>query len=452
MAWALCRRTRPSNLRLLRIRSGFCHDVPVLVPVRRSLRPIPRVTRPCAAAFGIAVAVTLLGAPAEGASTPKPKAPSTPTLPVLHQRLDPSASVGGPKLASMGVVVDRPAWVPAPPTMRDLSWLIADAGTGEVVAAKAPHARLLPASTLKTLTSLVVMPKVSAAGQYTVKPEDVAVDGTRVGLVPGYSYSGKQLFEGMLMSSGNDTAYALARIAGGKEATVAAMNSEAALLGAHDTVARDPSGLDAPGQTSSAYDLALFGRAALQLPAFRTYVTTKQAPFPGRKDKKGKRGSYLIQSHNKLLYNYPGTIGVKNGYTLAAHRTFIAAAKRGTRTYIVSEMYGLDNSWRPTAALLDWAFSYGAKVTPVGRLVAPGEVTTSPAPTTAPARSSASPSAPGGRMAALAKPPPAHGSVIDLTRGPGRALALGVVALVALCLLGAGLFNGRVDLRYPRRH
>ena len=92
------------------------------------------------------------------------------------------------------------------------------------------------------------------------------------------------------MASGNDAAYALARVGGGRDATLAAMNAQARRLGAHDTVAKDPSGLDAPGQTSSAYDLALIGRAALQLPAFRTYVTTKHTPFPGRAGKGGKRG------------------------------------------------------------------------------------------------------------------------------------------------------------------
>ena len=88
------------------------------------------------------------------------------------------------------------------------------------------------------------------------------------------------------------------------------MNEHAAYLGAHDTVAKDPSGLDAPGQTSSAYDLALIGRAALELKDFRTYVATKQVDFPGRVDPKTKkRATYKINNHNKLLYNYEGTIG-----------------------------------------------------------------------------------------------------------------------------------------------
>ena len=134
------------------------------------------------------------------------------------------------------------------------------------------------------------------------------------------------------MASGNDAAYALAEAGGGREATLTAMNEHAAYLGAHDTVAKDPSGLDAPGQTSSAYDLALIGRAALELKDFRAYVATKQVDFPGRVDPKTKkRETYKINNHNKLLYNYDGTIGVKNGYTEAANRTFISAVTRGGR-------------------------------------------------------------------------------------------------------------------------
>ena len=89
---------------------------------------------------------------------------------------------------------------------------------------------------------------------------DVRADGTRVGMLPGSSYTAGQLFQGLLMASGNDAAYALARVgggAGGVPQSLAAMNARAAQLGAFDAVARDPAGLDRPGQTSSAYDLAL---------------------------------------------------------------------------------------------------------------------------------------------------------------------------------------------------
>ena len=322
--------------------------------------------------------------------------------------MDPLLAIGGPQLASMGVVTDLPAGVPAPPKLKDVSWVLADLDTGKVVAAKAAHARLLPASTLKTLTALTLIPEVSAGARSSVTQADANADGTRVGLVPGLPYTGGQLFQALLMASGNDAAYALSEAGGGREATLTAMNEHAAYLGAHDTVAKDPSGLDAPGQTSSAYDLALIGRAALGLKDFRTYVTTKQVDFPGRVDPKTKkRSTYKIQNHNTLLYNYDGTIGVKNGYTEAANRTFISAVTRGGKTYLLSEMYGLDSSWRSQAAMYDWAFAYGDKAGAVGELVAPGTVTTAPTPPPTQLPTSPSPSVsdpatpPGARAAAL---------------------------------------------------
>jgi len=386
--------------------------------------------------------------PAAAAPKPRPK-PSTPTLPVPKPTVDPRLSIGGERLASMGVVVDLPAGVPAPPRLKDVSWVLADMDSGEVVAAKAAHARMLPASTLKTLTALTLIPRVDADRAYRATAQDANADGTRVGILPGQTYTGRQLFSALLMSSGNDAAYALARAGGGMDATLAAMNQQARDLGAHDTVAKDPSGLDAPGQTSSAYDLALIGRAAMQLPEFRTYVTTKQMRFPGAKGRNGKRASFVISNHNRLLYNYDGTIGIKNGYTNAAKRTFISAVSRGGRTYILSEMYGLDNSWRPQAAMYDWAFRYGDKVRPVGRLVDRGEVTEPPALSPASAPVPHAPSAPAsGRDGGVAAAIPSGLDDSSLPPWVGVATLAAAVLLVALLAVrgitgGGGTRRGR---------
>lgn len=339
--------------------------------VTPALAPAPAAGTPAVEA----VAAPAVAAVAAVAAPPPPPAPSTTRLPVPRPTVDPRLAVGGARLASMGIVVDLPAGVPAPPMLEDVSWVLADLRTGDVIAAKAPHARLRPASTLKTLTALTLIPTIPASRRVTPTQADANADGTRVGVLPGYPYTAGQLFQALLMSSGNDAAYALARANGGLPRTLAAMNRQSAQLGAHDTVAKDPSGLDMPGQTSSAYDLALIGRAAMQLPDFRRYVATKQVRFPGGVDRTSRqRGSYVISNHNRLLHNYPGTIGIKNGYTSAAQRTFISAVTRGGRTYILTEMYGLNSSWRPQAAMYDWAFAHGAKARPVGRLVEPGEV------------------------------------------------------------------------------
>lgn len=297
-----------------------------------------------------------------------------PPTPMVGPLISPAHTVGGPKLAGAGVILAAPAGVPAPPDVTDVSWVISDLQTGVVLAAKNPHALLLPASTLKTLLALVTLPALDPASVVTASRGAASADGTRVGILEGNPYTVDQLFTGLVLVSGNDAAYALAEAYGGQASTVMAMNQQAGALGAWDTVAVDPSGLDADGQRSSAYDLALFGRAVMQLPAFRRYAMTPAFTFPGGTDRLGKvYPPFAIQNHNALLERYPGAIGVKNGYTTGARHTFIGAATRGGRTLLVTQMGGVVvPSWQPTAALLDWAFANADQLSPVGRLVAPG--------------------------------------------------------------------------------
>jgi D-alanyl-D-alanine carboxypeptidase (penicillin-binding protein 5/6) len=285
-----------------------------------------------------------------------------------------SDPVGGQQLAAAGVIVNLAPGVPAPPAMPGESYLLADMDTGQILVAKAPHAPHLPASTLKTLTALTLIPLLNADTKVLVKPEDVSADGTHVGILAGTAYSTGTLLQGMLITSGNDAAYALARGNQNAAVTLQEMNAVAADLHADDTVAMDPSGLDKAGQQSSAYDLALIGRAAMKLPDFRRYVSTKQASLPGGTAANGKvEPGFKISNHNTLLHNYPGAIGVKNGYTVAAKFTYVEAATREGKTYLVTEMASPQGSWRPAAALLDWAFAHGASVSPIGALVEPGE-------------------------------------------------------------------------------
>ena len=297
-----------------------------------------------------------------------------PPTPMAGPLISPAHTVGGPNLWGAGVIVEAPAGVPAPPVVTDVSWVIADLQTGVVLAAKNPHALLQPASTLKTLLALVTLPTLDPASVVTASHAATSADGTRVGLLEGNPYTVDQLFTGLILASGNDAAYALAEANGGQSLTVSAMNQRAGALGAWDTVAVDPSGLDAAGQRSSAYDLALFGRTVMQLPAFRRYAMTPASTFPGGTDRQGKvHAPFAIQNHNTLLAKYPGTIGVKNGYTTGARHTFIGATTRAGRTLLITEMGGVVvPSWQPTAALLDWAFANADQLSPVGWLVPPG--------------------------------------------------------------------------------
>jgi D-alanyl-D-alanine carboxypeptidase (penicillin-binding protein 5/6) len=310
------------------------------------------------------------------------------------------------------------------------SFLVADMDTGKILAARAPHARRLPASTLKTLTALTLIPLLDPNKKIMVTPEDVRAQGTHVGIVAGAAYSVDSLLQGMLVTSGNDAAYALARGNDSLAVTLAQMNVTAAGLNAMDTVAKDPSGLDKAGQTSSAYDLALIARAAMKLPSFRRYVSIKNAVLPYGRTADGTRKPALkINNHNKLIFNYPGAIGIKNGYTNAAKFTYVEAATRGGKTYLVTEMGSTQSGWRPTAAMLDWAFAHGASVAPIGQLVAPGKaVVPKPAP------------------APVAKSVPAQTSA-QLPLEPALPFWVGMAGVVALLALARARARRRIARR-----
>src|SRR5918998_537477 len=136
-------------------------------------------------------------------------------------------TVGGEGLDTRGTVV--PDGAPPPPAgVVAPGWLVADAGSGAVLAARDPHGRYYPASTLKTLTLLTLLPLLDPAEAVEGTVEDEAVEGSRVRLVAGGRYPVSLLFQALVMQSGNDAANALARAAGGVGPTVRAMNETAA--------------------------------------------------------------------------------------------------------------------------------------------------------------------------------------------------------------------------------
>jgi serine-type D-Ala-D-Ala carboxypeptidase (penicillin-binding protein 5/6) len=277
-----------------------------------------------------------------------------------------SGPVGGDRLGT-GPGVVTAGDVPPPPNVPAASWLVADLDTGAVLAAKAPHAKFRPASTLKTLTALVLLPRLKPNAIVIGKDEDAGIEGSKVGVYPGLKYSVDLLFLGLFLNSGNDAVNALARSDdGGVPATVRRMNAMAEQLGAYDTHVVDPTGLDSDGQYSSAYDLALISRAGLQRKDFRRYATTKLAYFPATNG-----GKYQISNQNHLLWTYPGALGVKTGYTTLARNTFVGAAQRDGHRLVVTLMNAPHGITADAAALLDWAFQNRAGLHPVGTLIKP---------------------------------------------------------------------------------
>lgn len=286
-------------------------------------------------------------------------------------------------LDAPGIVVDGRM----PPKVQAKSWVVVDADTGDVLAARNAHERLRPASTLKTLTAITLLPKLDLEDTYRVRWEDAHVTGSAVGVVPGSRYTIDELFYGLMLPSGNDAARALASAAGGLHHTVRAMNRQAAALGAADTRAENPTGLDAAGQLSSAFDLAIFARAGLTDRDFRRYVSTVSVPFPAQEPNRDKRrDSYMIYNQNPLLIaGYRGTLGVKTGYTTLAGRTFVGAVERGGRTLIVALMGVVEPTDAAAERLLTWGFAHADSVAAVGSLDTPEPVASPSPPTELPA-------------------------------------------------------------------
>ena len=331
------------------------------------------------AAALVAALIALPGAAPARAEDARPTADPTaptPTAPYVGRPPQGSApdgrTVGGEDLDTRDVVV-APGAPALPAGLAANGWLVADAGTGDVLAARDPHGRYYPASTLKTLTLLTLAPLLDPATVVEGTVEDENMEGSRVGIVQGGRYPVSLLFRALILQSGNDAANALARTAGGVAITVAAMNETAEDIGAYDTVAGTPSGLDMAGQSSSPYDLALIFRALLADPTTAAVLTTPVAEIP---PVEGRSPGYQIQNQNPLA-GTPGNLGGKTGFTDAARHTFVTAAERNGRRLVVSVM---DTENVPLRAadqaslLLDWGFALPAGIEGVGTLVESGEL------------------------------------------------------------------------------
>src|ERR1700761_1435700 len=150
------------------------------------------------------------------------------------------------------------------------TWIVADLDSGQVLAGRDQNVAPPPASTIKTLLAQVVLDSVSLDSTVVADVADTEVECNCVGIKPGRTYTARQLLDGLLLVSGNDAANTLAQLLGGPDATVAKMNAKAASLGAVNTHAATPSGLDGPGGSgaSTAHDLALIFKSAMANPVF----------------------------------------------------------------------------------------------------------------------------------------------------------------------------------------
>jgi D-alanyl-D-alanine carboxypeptidase (penicillin-binding protein 5/6) len=300
-------------------------------------------------------------APIDTSEQPPPGSPSPEPLPV------PSEPVGGARMGECGLI--HPAEAAPPANITAASWMLADLDTGEVLAAKDPHARERPASLIKVLLAIVAMRDLAGDTLVVGTQEDANQEGTKLGIGPGGQYTVRQLLFGLIMHSGNDSANALARALGGVPAALDKMNAMARELGALDTRAASPSGLDGPGMTTSAYDQSLIFRAAMKHQDFVEAIGTRQVEFPGY----GTKPGFKVNNDNRLLGRYPGFIGGKTGFTDDSRHTYLGAAQQGNRRLMVVLLRGErnpDSLPDQGARLLNHGFTLAAQGSePVGQLV-----------------------------------------------------------------------------------
>lgn len=373
--------------------------------------------------------------PADGKGGPA-KAPSAAAPPASM------STVGGALLGQPGTQVNLLPGAPALPTnLSGRSWVVADADSGEILAAHNAHWRLPPASTMKMLFADTVLPSLPKDRVHKVTEDELSGIGSGsslVGVKEDYEYSVHDLWLGVFLMSGNDAVHVLSAMNGGVEKTVKDMQAHAEELQALDTHVVSPDGYDSPEQVSSAYDLTLIARSGLQKQDFREYCGTANAQFPGKQDAGKTRESFGIQNTNRLMTGaygmapYKGITGVKNGTTTMAGSTFTGVAQQGDRKLLVTVMNpsagGGNAVYEETSALFDWGFAAAGRVKPVGELVPPKSEDTSSFGSPAQSHESG-PSAAGGGA------------------GGGVGTALGVAG-GALAALAGGAFV--VNRRRPR--
>jgi D-alanyl-D-alanine carboxypeptidase (penicillin-binding protein 5/6) len=250
----------------------------------------------------------------------------------------------------------------APPRPDARAWILIDARNGDVLASHAAEERLPIASTTKLMTAYVAMHElplervVRAAAYHPIYGESL------LRLRPNQRITVRDLLYGLILRSGNDAAYDLALAVAGSEAGfVHEMNLRAAALGLSDTHYSNPIGLDAPGNYSSAADLAALTRRLLRLPAFARIAAARRARLPSL------RPPRRIETINHFLLDVPWATGVKTGHTFGAAYVLVGAGRR-KGVPLISVVIGAPSEEerdRSTEVLLEWGFSRYRRRVPV---------------------------------------------------------------------------------------
>jgi len=230
--------------------------------------------------------------------------------------------------------------------------LLMEMSEGRVLYSKNEHAIRYPASTTKILTALVVIESCDLSQTVTIPAEAQGVEGSSIYLKKGEKLTVLELLYGLMLRSGNDAATALALHCGGTISGFAEMmNQKASSLGCTSSHFVNPSGLPSPEHYTTAFDLALIARAAMQNDTFARIVSTKKISIPWE----GMEHDRILINENKMLYNYDGANGIKTGYTIAAGRCLVSSAERDGMT-LIAVVLGCRPMYEECSAMLDHGF------------------------------------------------------------------------------------------------
>jgi len=248
-----------------------------------------------------------------------------------------------------------------PPEINAQGCVLIDASTGEVLYGKNDDKTFEPASTTKVMTALLTLEKCNLDDEVTVQEDFTKIDGTAIGLLKGDVLTVHDLLLGLLLESGNDCANALAdHISGNINDFAKLMNIKAKELGALHTTFKNPSGLPDPEHTTTAHDLALFLREAINNKDYMDISTTPSTTIT-LKNNPAKtiilnNKNYMINKNSK--YYYPFAICGKNGYTTKSNQTYVAAAEKDGHVLVASFLDALnkDQNFKDMQTVFNYGF------------------------------------------------------------------------------------------------
>lgn len=248
-----------------------------------------------------------------------------------------------------------------PDQIKAVAALLIDAKTGQVLFAKNADARLLPASTTKLMTALIVYERLGFNGSVTIVNGDEA-EPSNIPVRPGETISVDKLFHALLIESANDAARVLARAAAGSvPAFVDLMNQRALQMGCTNTHFYNPNGLPAPQGThfTSCNDLMKMFRAVIAIPELRQICSTKEYLL------KTAAKTQVLHNHNKLLGYYPGMGPAKTGWTEASRHTYAASDTQNGHELLLT-LLDSPNKWADAQILYNWGFAQYPAPAPSG--------------------------------------------------------------------------------------